>query len=503
MILEPQAKLTLDELESLASSKKGLELSKRARQKLDEGSKIVRKLAQSKRPIYGVNTGFGRLAQIKISEKDLVALQINLLRSHACGIGAATSASVVRRLLLLRAFSLGKGASGISSALVERHLEYLEKNLIPFIPEQGSVGASGDLAPLAHLGLTFMGEGEFWCDGKNFSAAEVLKKYKMQAISIGPKEGLALVNGTQFSLALAMEVRTQLRDLLPWMELAAALSIEAHQATAAVFDPRLHKLKAHSQQQAVAARFVKMLANSKHMNSHKDCDAVQDSYSFRCIPQVLGPAYSLIEKAEELLTDEANSVSDNPILICETKELLSGGHFHAQSVSFAADLMSIAMTTIGNLTERRIDQLMNPLTTRLSAFLATKPGVESGMMILQTAAAALASENKTLAHPASVDTIPTNGNQEDHVSMAPWASRKALMILSNLRRIVAAEVVAGVRGCVLESTKSGISYSTFVEKSLSMFSENIPELFLAGDREFSKDWQKVEKFIGDSKSPRV
>jgi len=450
---------------------------------------------KSSKPIYGVNTGFGRLAQVRISEGELVDLQVNLLRSHASGIGEQAPGSVVRRLLLLRVLSLSKGYSGVSLPILQRHLEYLHKGLIPYIPLQGSVGASGDLAPLAHLGLTFMGEGEFVENGKRIPSSRVLKKYNWKPLAIHPKEGLSLTNGTQFSLALALEVLTQLQVLVSWVEVAACLSIEAHQATSAVFIPRIHEIKAHPKQLEIAKRFSARLRGSKHMQSHRNCDRVQDAYSFRCIPQVLGPCYSLIDSAKQLLEDEINSVSDNPVVFPVEKKIYSCGHFHAQAVSMASDLMTMAMVTMGNLSERRIDQIVNPLTSRSPAFLATKPGVESGLMIVQTAAAGLASENKTLSFPASADTIPTNGNQEDHVSMAPWAARKSLQVLANLRKIIAAEILSAVRGCVHESTRTGLSFSRFVEQNLSEIADAVPILFRAGDRVFSKDWEQLEAYL--------
>jgi histidine ammonia-lyase len=498
MILQSEQKFSLEEVEEVLAESK-FKLAPRAKKKLQRGSNLVKKLSTSKKPIYGVNTGFGRLAQVKISENELVQLQKNILKSHACGIGEPISENTTRRLIFLRALSLGKGFSGISVAGVQRHLDYLNRHLTPYIPSLGSVGASGDLAPLAHLGLTLVGHGDFLDDGKRIPAAIILRRNRLTPIEIGPKEGLALVNGTQFSLALALEARRAIHELIPWMEISAALSLEAHRGTAAVFDARLHSVKRHPEQQEVARRFRELLKNSKHIAGHRDCDLVQDSYSYRCIPQVLGPAYSILSKADELLENEVNSVSDNPILWIESEELLSGGHFHAHAVSFAADLMAMASATIGNLIERRIDQLVSPLTARGNGFLADKPGVESGLMILHTAVASLVSENKTLAHPASADTIPTNGNQEDHVSMAPWAARKAGMMIANLRRIVAAEVVCGVRGAVHESTRTGLSFSPVIEKFLKMLAREIPDLFLAGDREFGRDWERVDQVIQDTK----
>lgn len=503
MFLEPQAKLSLDDIENFVDETRSIQLSGSMKKHIVRSAAALKDISIHRRPIYGVNTGFGRLSQVRIDEKDLVRLQINILRSHACGMGAPLTDRVARRLLILRLMSLGKGYSGVSWPLIDRHLIYINRRLTPWIPEQGSVGASGDLAPLAHLGLTFLGEGDFVEGCHQTSASKVYKREKLKPIVVGPKEGLALVNGTQFSSALALEVRRDLKELLPWMEWAAALSIEAHRATDSVFDADLNSLKPHRHQQEVAARFRKILKGSSHMNSHENCDIVQDSYSFRCIPQVLSPCYSLVERAEELLEDEANSVTDNPVLFVKKKVLKSGGHFHAQAVSMACDLMALSMATVGNLTERRVDQLVNPLTTRTKGFLATRPGVESGMMIVQTAMAAILSENKTLAQPASIDTIPTNGNQEDHVSMAPWAARKSLKMLQNLRRLVAGELLCGVRGAVLEQTRSGQKFSPAIESLLSLFAKKMPKLFESGDRAFGNDWKQLENFIQTHKAPQI
>lgn len=497
MKINPSEVLSLDEIESLLSESR-LELDRESKRRLDQGAQIVRRLALSESAIYGVNTGFGRLAQVRISAPELVLLQENIIRSHASGIGEPIAGRCLRRLLVLRALSLGKGASGISAALVARHLEYFNRSLDPYVPELGSVGASGDLAPLAHLALTFLGKGYFVENHKKMPAAAILKRYRLAPLQVGPKEGLALVNGTQFSLALALESFIEIKRIIPWMEIVAALSLEAHRGSAGVFDSRLHSLKMHPDQQEVARRFRNLLKGSPHMKSHRDCDLVQDAYSFRCIPQVLGPAYSILRKAEELLQDEANSVSDNPVLWLPTEDLISGGHFHAQAVSMAADLIALSATTLANLSERRMDQLINPLTTRGNAFLADRPGVESGLMILQTAAAALASENKTLVHPASADSIPTNGNQEDHVSMAPWAGRKAQMLVRNLRRIIAAELICATRGALQESNRTGLTFSAPLNAFLRRLAKEVPSLFKPGDREFGEDWQKVDLLMDES-----
>ncbi len=492
MILEPQSKFTVDEVEEILGES-SFKLSTKAAQKCQRAFDRVQALAVSNEAIYGVNTGFGRLAQVKISGDSLYELQVNLLRSHASGMGEPTSEEVVRRLLLLRAISLGKSYSGLSPQMVQRHLDYLNHDLIPWIPVQGSVGASGDLAPLAHLGLTFMGEGAFRVGDRKLKAAAALKAKKLKPLTVYAKEGLALINGTQFSLALSLQVMREIKDLWPWMLHAIAVSVEGHRATDSVYREDLHSLKAHPHQQMVAKQIRDLLKGSQHMKSHEDCEIVQDAYSFRCIPQVMGPCLSILERAEEILQDEVNSVSDNPVLI--GSELVSGGHFHAQSVSMASDLLTMAMVTMGNLLERRVDQVVNPSTTRSASFLADRPGVESGLMIVHTALSALASENKTLAFPASADTISTNGNQEDHVSMAPWAARKAHLVVTNLRRMVAGEILCGVRACVLESRKSKASFAPAVEKFLKQLQSEVPSLFRSGDRVFSDDLQQLEELM--------
>lgn len=501
MILEPQAKWTLENFENLMISEPKLSLSARTQNRVKKASAQVQKLARSRDAIYGVNTGFGKLAQIRVSTQDLQDLQINLLRSHACGIGNPLSPSVVKRILALRVLSLGKAYSGISLELLKRHLEYWNQKLIPWIPEQGSVGASGDLAPLAYLGLTFMGEGYFMDRGRRVPAMRALRKARLKPLSVLAKEGLALVNGTQVSLALALEARASLVRALEWLPWIAALSVEAHRGTDQVFRADLHRLKAHPHQQAVASKLFKILHGSSHMKDHASCDLVQDSYSFRCIPQIVGPVLEIFESANRLLEGEMNSVTDNPVLL-PSGELVSGGHFHAQSVALACDQMALGVVTLSNLIERRIDQLIHPGTTRQTPFFATAPGVESGLMIVQTAAAAIASENKTLAHPASADTIPTNGNQEDHVSMAPWAARKLQTMISNLWHLLGAELVVATRGCILESTQSSKTFAPALSGLLRQLSRDLPQLFKPGDRFFGDDWARTREWLLSRRPPR-
>lgn len=505
MKFEPQSKFTVDQIEDLLGGglrkPPKLTISLTAKRRLLRARTQVENLMHSDRAIYGVNTGFGRLARIKISKDELEALQINLIRSHACGVGKPLTERLVRRLLLLRILSLGKAASGIRWQTFQRHLDFWNHSLTPWIPEQGSVGASGDLAPLAHLALPMLGEGFFWMHGEKVQAAKILKNRKLAPLRIGAKEGLSLTNGTQVSLTLGLEALARIKHLWKWMEAITCLSVEAHSATAAVYDDAIHALKAHPEQREIAARLRRRLRSSDHMKAHHDCNQVQDSYSFRAVPQILAPCLKFIRSAEELMENEINSVSDNPVLVRGSSDLHSCGHFHAQAVSMASDLLTQAAVTIGNLSERRLDQLVNPLTSRTTGFLAQQPGVESGLMIVQTAAAALASENKTLAFPASADTISTNGNQEDHVSMAPWAGRKALLVLENLESILVMEMVGAVRGCVIESTRSGLTYSAYVENFLGWLGKKAPGLFKAGDRVFSEDFEVLKTLIQNSEPP--
>ncbi len=483
MILDPFKWKRVKDFESLVTAK-SLSLSPQSRKAVQKGYDIVQKAAASREAVYGLNTGFGRLAQIRISPDELKVLQVNIVRSHAAALGEALAPRSVRRLLLLRILQLSKGVSGISKALLERHLFYVNQGLIPEIPQLGSVGASGDLAPLAHLALTFIGEGYFREKGRRVEAKIILKRHKLSPLSLQPKEGLALVNGTQFSLALALEALLRLKALWPIMENITALSFEAHRATKASFHPNLMKLKANAQQKDLAARLWKKLSRSPHMHKHENCDIVQDSYSFRCTAQVLGPSLSLFQWAEKILEDEINSVSDNPIVDLKEGCLRSGGHFHGQAISLACDALGMVTATLGNFIERRIDQMVNPLTSRASPFLASRAGVESGLMIVHTAAASLASENKTLAHPASADSIPTNGNQEDHVSMAPWAARKAQRMIFNLEYLVASELITAVRASFIEKERLGVAFSPDVEIFLGGWLKKFPALKQRGDLPF-------------------
>ncbi len=396
--------------------------------------------------IYGVNTGFGKLASTRIGDADLVALQRNIVRSHAAGIGEPLGDEIVRLTMLLKVVSLARGHSGVSPALLAALVRLLSADVLPVIPSQGSVGASGDLAPLAHLALVLIGEGEARVAGRVVSGVEALTTAGLEPIALGPKEGLALLNGTQVSTALALAGLDAAMTTFRAALVAGAMSCDAVRASDAPFDPRIHSVRGHRGQQDTAAALRDLLAGSQIQASHQDCDRVQDPYSFRCQPQVMGACLDLLRQAAGTLVIEANAVTDNPLVFADEGEVLSGGNFHAEPVAFAADILALAISEIGALSERRVAALIDPVISGLPPFLTTQPGLMSGYMMAQVTAAALASETKQLAHPASIDSLPTSANQEDHVSMATHAGVRLGRMNANVRGIVAIELLAAAEG---------------------------------------------------------
>lgn len=408
---------------------------------MEQSLQTVRRVTAQKRAVYGVNTGFGALATRRIERDDLSRLQYNLVRSHASGVGSPLPHRIVRLMILLKANSLAAGRSGVRLELVAALVQLLNRDVIPRIPERGSVGASGDLAPLAHLALALIGEGEAVHKDSLLYGEDVLEAAGLRPLVLEPKEGLALLNGTQLSAALALDGLLSANRLLRTAIVAGALSVEGLKASHAPFDARIHEARGQRGQIKVAAAFRSMLGESSIWQSHRNCDRVQDPYSTRCQPQVLGAVWDTIEHAANVLTREMNGVTDNPLVFGD--EVLSGGNFHAEPVAFISDFLSIAISEIGSLVERRIDTFMRSVNPALPPFLAGQAGLESGFMIAHVAAASLASENKTLAHPASIDTVPTSAGQEDHVSMAPWAGLKLARIAGNVSAILAIELLAG------------------------------------------------------------
>ena len=445
---------------------------------------IVRILA-SGRAVYGVNTGFGMLAQTRIPDDRLAELQTNLILSHSCGLGDPLDPRIVRLTMVLKAVGLGRGHSGISRAVVERLLAMVEADALPLIPSQGSVGASGDLAPLAHMSAALLGEGRIVLDGETLAAADALARLGLEPLALGPKEGLALINGTQVSTAIALDVLFTAERVFGSALVAGALSTDALKGSIAPFDARLSAARGQPGQIAVAAALRGLLADSVIGASHVDCGKVQDPYSFRCQPQVMGAALDLIRNAARTLEIEANAVSDNPLLFGD--EALSGGNFHAEPVAFAADILAMALCEIGSLSERRIAVLVDPKMSGLPPFLIADSGVNSGFMILQVTAAALVSENKSLAFPASVDSIPTSAGQEDHVSMATHGALKARRIALNAAGVIGIELMAGAQGLDLHAP---LASSPPLREALAAIRAAVP--FHAADRYLADDvaWAK-------------
>ncbi|MBS0247786.1 MAG: histidine ammonia-lyase [Proteobacteria bacterium] len=399
-------------------------------------------------PVYGVNTGFGKLATVRIADNDLARLQRNIVLSHAAGVGEATSVATTRLMMALKLGSLAQGASGVRPQTLQMLAAMLERGVTPIVPAQGSVGASGDLAPLAHMAAVMIGVGEARYGNDVLPANDALARAGLTPIELGPKDGLALLNGTQFSTAHALTGLFAAERLFQSALVTGALSTDAARGSDAPFDPRIHALRRHRGQSETAAALRALMAGSAIRASHLTGDPrVQDPYCLRCQPQVMGACLDLLRQAATTLADEANGVSDNPLIFAEDDTALSGGNFHAEPVAFAADMIALALCEIGSLAERRIAMLVDPALSGLPAFLCARPGLNSGFMIPQVTAAALVSENKQRAYPASVDSIPTSANQEDHVSMAAHGARRLAPMATNASAVIAIEALAAAQGC--------------------------------------------------------
>jgi histidine ammonia-lyase len=438
--------LTLEDLQEVVSSPLlRIEVSPEARRRIEAAREIVERKIREGRVVYGVTTGFGKLAQVVIDPSDTDRLQLNLVRSHAAGVGAPLPRETVRAVLVLKANTLAKGHSGVRPEVVDALLELYHRGVTPVIPEQGSVGASGDLAPLAHLTLVLLGEGWAEYGGSVLPGAEALKRAGLRPLRLRAKEGLALLNGTQVSTAVAALALLRAENLLRCADIAAAMSLEGLLGTPSSFDERIQKARGYDGQLRSARNVRRLVEGSEIVASHKDCGKVQDAYSLRCVPQVHGAVREALQWIRAIISVELNAATDNPLIFASDGEILSGGNFHAQPISLAADYLAIAMAQLANMSERRIQDLMDPVISQLPAFLAPKAGLNSGFMIAQVTTASLVSENKTLAHPASVDTIPTSANQEDFVSMASWAARKAMKVVENAEVVIAVELLAAAQ----------------------------------------------------------
>jgi histidine ammonia-lyase len=446
VILKP-GQLSLDDLLAIHRGGVQLQLDPAAAPVIAASAAVVQRAAEGDAPVYGVNTGFGKLANQRISESDLALLQLNLIRSHSVGVGEALQPAVVRLMLAMKAASLARGASGVRPVVIDSLLAVFNAGLVPYVPSQGSVGASGDLAPLSHMTLALIGEGEFLVDGQRKPARGVLAEAGIAPLQLAAKEGLALINGTQTSTALALHAFLAFEPVLESALVIGALTVDAARGSDGPFDPRIHALRGQPGQIDVAQYYRALLAGSAIRQSHREGDdRVQDPYCLRCQPQVVGACLDQLRHAALVLMREANAVTDNPLVFPEDGTMISGGNFHAEPVALAADAMAVAIAEVGAIAERRIAMLIDASVSGLPPFLTPDPGLNSGFMIAHVTAAALASENKSLAHPASVDSLPTSANQEDHVSMATFAARRLQAMIRNTAHILGIELLASAQG---------------------------------------------------------
>lgn len=445
VILNP-GKLTLANIKNCLALTLKYQLSDDCLSNIFQANELLNDIVASKKTVYGINTGFGLLANQTISTDDLAQLQKNVVLSHACGTGELLADDIVTIILLLKINGLAQGYSGVRLELITALLTLFNRRILPCIPSKGSVGASGDLAPLAHLSLPLIGVGEMRYQGKNITADDGLKLANLKPLELAPKEGLALLNGLQVSTAIAIKALLLVENLFETAIIAGSMSLDAAKGSDIPFDDRIHYVKGHLAQRNVAFFYRNLLAGSEIRASHLDCKRVQDPYSLRCQPQIMGAIFHQICFVKQTLEVEANSVSDNPLIFAKDCDILSGGNFHGEIIAMAADNLALAIAEIGAASERRIALLIDPQFSGLPAFLIKKSGLNSGFMVAHVTAAACASDNKALAHPHSVDSLPTSGNQEDHVSMSTNAARRLLAMVDNTATILAIELLAAAQG---------------------------------------------------------
>jgi len=467
-----------------------VEVADKVREAVEESAQAVNKVLADGRTVYGLNTGFGQLARVHIDQRDLEKLQDNLIKSHSVGVGKDLDEDCVRLLMVCKLMGLTRGVSGVTLALVDQLVEVINAEIYPCIPEKGSVGASGDLAPLAHMAGTLLGYGEVTRHGKRLPATEALAEVGLKPIRLRPKEGLALLNGTQVSTTLALAAAFRTENILAAALVAGALAVDAIKGSDTPFDPRIQAVRGQAGQVDVARMLRKLLEKSEIRHSHEDCDKVQDPYSIRCQPQVVGACLDVLRHVMAVLQIEANAVTDNPLVFAKDDEILSGGNFHAEPVAFAADYLALAIAELGALSERRLALMTDANLSGLPAFLVQEGGLNSGFMMAQVTAAALASENKSLAHPASVDSLPTSANQEDHVSMATYAGLRLHTMLDNVANIVAIELLAAVQGVEFHGPSHTSPMLDKAMQAVRRLSEPYVE-----DRALSADIQRVAAFI--------
>lgn len=482
--------LTLSQLRTVFRQHVSLSLDDSAKAAIQAAEQTVLDVIKENRTVYGINTGFGLLANTRIDVDELELLQRSIVLSHAAGTGDFMSEDTVRLLMLLKINSLARGYSGIRLSVVEALIKLYNAEVYPAIPEKGSVGASGDLAPLAHMSVVLLGEGEAFYRGERIEAKQALNIAGLEPIALAPKEGLALLNGTQASTAFALQGLFYTENALYSAIGIGALTVDAALGSRVPFDARIHAVRGHKTQSDVATAFRELLATSDIGNSHQGCEKVQDPYSLRCQPQVMGACLQQMRFATEILVTEANGVSDNPLVFADTGDILSGGNFHAETVAMAADMLAIALSEIGALSERRMSLMIDTHLSGLPPFLVENGGVNSGFMIAQVTCAALASENKTLAHPASIDSLPTSANQEDHVSMATFAARRLRDIFDNVAGILAIEWLAACQGL---DFRKPLQTSERLQSLMQLLRNDVP--FYDKDRYFAPDIEAAKQLI--------
>ena len=490
LVLKPGL-MTLEQLKLIHGHQHFIALPDSCRSDIRKSQALVEAYANGDAPVYGVNTGFGKLANQRINKEQLHTLQLNLIRSHSVGVGEPLSAPIIRLMMATKAASLARGYSGVREVVIDTLLAVHNAGLVPDVPSQGSVGASGDLAPLAHMTLALLGEGYIWVSGAKKPALEALKDAGIAPLSLEAKEGLALINGTQTSTALALHALFSFEPVFEAGLVIGALTIDAARGSDGPFDARIHELRGQLGQIEVAKVYRNLLAGSEIRNSHREGDdRVQDPYCLRCQPQVVGACLDQIKHAIQILTIEANAVTDNPLVFANDGVMLSGGNFHAEPVALAADGMALAIAEVGAIAERRIAMLIDSNVSQLPPFLTKDAGLNSGFMIAHVTAASLASENKSLAHPASVDSLPTSANQEDHVSMATFAARRLQSMVRNTAYILSIEWLVAAQGIeFLRPLQSSVA----LEKAMSILREKVA--FMDQDRWLSPDIEAAATLV--------
>lgn len=477
--------LTLEEIDRVIRKDCHVQIDDTAWEGINKSRETIERLMDEGQIIYGVNTGFGKFSDTGISSEDVERLQVNLIRSHACAVGDPYPESVSRVMLLLRANALAKGYSGIRPETLQLLIDCLNHHIHPVIPSQGSLGASGDLAPLAHLALVLMGEGEAVYKGRRISGVEALSDAGLKPIQLQAKEGLALINGTQAMTAVGVNAYLEAQFLADMSDRVAALTLESLRGVIDAFAPETHRVRPYPEQQEVAERILSYVKDSQLTTVQGEL-RVQDAYSLRCIPQVHGAIRQVLAYVKEKLLIEINAATDNPLIFSDSGKVISGGNFHGQPIAFAMDFLGIAVAELASISERRIERLVNPQLNDLPGFLSNNPGLESGLMITQYVAASLVSENKTLAHPSSVDSIPSSANQEDHVSMGTTAARHAYSIIQNSRRVLAIEAICAAQAADIRDAQKLATESKKLHEYVRL---HVP--FITEDRIFSHDIENL------------